>query len=147
MLASLVLPGAALVRASFVRVNAFNSVDLPTFERPAKAIWAKPSAGISSARPPAAALVTNSVFRTFMIFHLKVEATRVKQNTAWLPPSGGSTLMRDGIVRNGRLNVGSGRGRCDRGQRTGERYLQHLVHRVDHIDVERVENVLGNVRE
>src|SRR3954451_15876100 len=65
MLASRVLPGAALVRASFVRVSAFKSVDLPTFERPANAIWARPSAGISSARTPAAALVTNSVLRIF----------------------------------------------------------------------------------
>jgi hypothetical protein len=61
------LPGAALVRASFVRVNAFKSVDLPTFERPANAIWARPSAGISSARPPAAALVTNSALMTFTV--------------------------------------------------------------------------------
>ena len=48
MLASRVLPGAALVRASVLRASAFSRVDLPTFERPASAICASPSAGIPS---------------------------------------------------------------------------------------------------
>ena len=80
MLASRVLPGAALVRASFVRVSAFSSVDLPTFDRPANAICATVSDGMPSARPPAslafardspelaeraAALVTKSALKTF----------------------------------------------------------------------------------
>jgi hypothetical protein len=59
-LASRVFPGAALVRATFARHNAFNSVDLPTFERPVMAICGKPSRGMPLALPPAAALVMNS---------------------------------------------------------------------------------------
>jgi hypothetical protein len=50
-LASRVLPGAALVRAIFRRTSAFNSVDLPTFERPAKAICAIPSFGTPTISP------------------------------------------------------------------------------------------------
>ena len=67
MLASRVLPGAALVRASFCRTSAFSRVDFPTFDRPANAICASPSAGMPSVRPPAAALVTKSALRTFKI--------------------------------------------------------------------------------
>ena len=67
MLASRVLPGAALVRASFVRVSAFSRVDLPTFDRPANAICATVSDGMPSARPPAAALVTKSARKSFNV--------------------------------------------------------------------------------
>ena len=75
-LASRVLPGAALVRASFVRLNAFNRVDLPTFDRPANAICATPSAGIPSARPPEAALVTKSALKTFNVIRDSLFAIR-----------------------------------------------------------------------
>src|SRR4051812_50203661 len=55
--------------------------------------------------------------------------------------------MSNRIVRNGRLNLGVRSRRRDRGQRAGERYLQYLVHRVDHVDVECVEYVLGDIGE
>src|SRR5688572_27910146 len=56
-LASRVLPGAALVRASRRRTSALIKVDLPTFDRPTSAISGVPSLGRSAAL---AALVTNS---------------------------------------------------------------------------------------
>jgi hypothetical protein len=64
-LASRVLPGAALVRATFRRHNALSSVDFPTFDRPAMAICGIPSRGMPAALPPAAALVTNSADKIF----------------------------------------------------------------------------------
>jgi hypothetical protein len=67
MFASRVLPGAALVRATFDRHSAFSSVDLPTFDRPVIAIWGRPSWGIPLVLPPAAALVTNSADMTFKL--------------------------------------------------------------------------------
>jgi hypothetical protein len=57
MLASRVLPGAALVRAMRWRTSALIRLDLPTFERPISATSGAPSCGRPSA---AAALVTNS---------------------------------------------------------------------------------------
>jgi hypothetical protein len=57
MLASRVLPGAALVRAIRWRTSALIRLDLPTFDRPTSAISEAPSRGRSSA---AAALLTNS---------------------------------------------------------------------------------------
>src|SRR4051812_11521937 len=148
MFASLVFPGAALVRASFVRVSAFNKVDLPTFERPPKAIWARPSAGTSSARPSAAALVTNSVLRIFNRLATSDWRRAHLGSTSRQPPTASRCAsMRNGIVRNGRLNLGVRSRWRHRGQRAGERYLEHLVHRVDHVNVERVEYVLGDVGE
>src|SRR3954463_12870578 len=122
MLASRVLPGAALVRASFVRVNAFKSVDLPTFERPANAIWASPSAGILSARPPAAALVTKSAPK---IFTYRDPGSGIRDRLLYGPsipyhaPRQASVSNR--VVRDRRLNVGPRRGWRHRGQRAGER--------------------------
>jgi hypothetical protein len=57
MLASRVLPGAALVRATRWRTSALIRLDLPTFERPTSATSRSPSLGKSAAD---AALVTNS---------------------------------------------------------------------------------------
>jgi len=57
MFASLVLPGAALVLAMVRRTSALIRLDLPTFERPTRAIAAKSSAGKSRA---VAALAMNS---------------------------------------------------------------------------------------
>ena len=65
MLASRVLPAAALVRATGRRHSALINVDLPTFERPAIAICGNPSRGTPVDVPPAAALVTNSAEMIF----------------------------------------------------------------------------------
>src|SRR5690349_10612622 len=66
--ASRVLPGAALVRATFVRHSALIRVDFPTFDRPASATCARPSWGMPWPRPPAAALVTKSAERSFNLY-------------------------------------------------------------------------------
>jgi hypothetical protein len=67
MFASRVFPGAALVRATLLRHNAFSNVDFPTFDRPVIAIRGKPSRGIPSFAPPAAALVMKSAEITFKL--------------------------------------------------------------------------------
>jgi hypothetical protein len=56
-LISLVLPGAALVRAIRWRTRALIKLDLPTFERPTRATCGTPSRGTPATD---AALVTNS---------------------------------------------------------------------------------------
>ena len=58
MLACRVLPGAALVRASFWRSNAFTRLDFPTFERPANANCGMSSRSRPSRGPSTDALVT-----------------------------------------------------------------------------------------
>jgi hypothetical protein len=62
-LASRVLPGFALVRATFLRTSALIRLDLPTFERPASATWGRPSRGMPF--PEADALATNSAETIF----------------------------------------------------------------------------------
>jgi hypothetical protein len=57
MLASRVLPGVALVRATRCRTSALIRLDLPTFERPMSATSGDPSPGKSRA---VAALITKS---------------------------------------------------------------------------------------
>ena len=57
--------------------------------------------------------------------------------------------VRGRVVRYGGLHAGFSRGRDgrDRSYRLGQRDLQYLVHRLDHVDVEGVEHVLGDVRQ
>jgi hypothetical protein len=84
MFARRVLPGAALVRASFRRTSAFSSVDLPTLDRPAIAICARPSAGIPSALT---ALVTKSALRIFNIgTRFAIRCSRFEARTATREP-------------------------------------------------------------
>src|SRR5262245_27985405 len=112
MFASRVLPGAALVRATVWRQRAFNRLDLPTLERPANAICARPSRGISCVWPPAAALVTNSTLRSFKDPVALGRCPPPGRSSDRHRPAasgqrravGGQRLMRN-VVRDGGLNV------------------------------------------
>src|SRR5262245_28990627 len=132
MFASRVLPGAALVRAIRCRVSALIRLDLPTFDRPTSTISERPTTGNPDAP---ATLVTNSA---------EILKGRVGARWIWwarlvnppgLPglPALPDRLMSNGVVGDGavdrpRLRLG---GQTSR-QRLGQRYLQDLVHRLDH---------------
>src|SRR5438093_1853590 len=74
------------------------------------------------------------------------DSIRINNQSAISNQQSTISLMRDGIV-----DDVNGLGRRLRGQsarqRLGQRDFQDLVHRLDHVDVQRVQYVLGNVRQ
>src|SRR5438094_9976270 len=125
MLASRVLPAAALVRASRCRTSALIRLDLPTSDRPTRAISAAPSRGKSS---------TLAALRTKL-----ASAFMARANGEWLwtmaAPSTlchqPSAMSHDGSVRNGVVDDVHGLGLRRGGEaprhRLGPRNLQDLV--------------------
>src|SRR5436190_165462 len=103
------------MRATWARVSAFRSVDLPTLDRPTRTMCGTPSCGMPSA---STALVTNRASKTFKLVRDR-------------------RLVADDRVRRG--------GRNRRRQRLDQGDLQHFVHRLDHVDGQRVEDVLRDV--
>src|SRR5947208_629340 len=148
MFASRVLPGAPLVRATRRRTSALISVDLPTFDRPTSAVSGAPSRGKSSA-PAALRTKVAAIFTGFGIRDSGFGGTRSAANPCESPvPTPESRLVSNGVVDDGaadRLRLGFSRQAAR--QRFGQRDLQDLVHRLDHVDVQRVEHVLGDVRQ
>src|SRR5512137_216489 len=98
-LTSCVLPGVALVLTRLFRFrNALIREDLPTFERPEKAIWGRSSSG--NCFGPAA-LVTNSAERIFMgisdcvLKDQVIRACRKKKRLGHLPQSLAHLILAD----------------------------------------------------
>src|SRR5262245_6857720 len=150
MFASRVLPGAALVRATRCRSSALIRLDLPTFERPTMATSGRPSAGKSAAP---AALVMNSA----VIFNQTAGGAGGAGRPGWVTtrPSSPSRLsslscplVSNGVVDDGAVDrFGLSTRAQTAGQRFGQRDFQDLVHRLDHVDVQRVQHVFRNVRQ
>src|SRR5262245_48228408 len=149
MLANLVLPGVALVRANGWRTSALIRLDLPTFDRPTKATSGDRSRGKSAAP---AALVTNSAtictsrWLFASLLALGSGFTHASTRPQGLEPVSRKPWSVWTRVSCGFCNIGDdGSGGNARRQRLGQRNLQHLVHRRHHVHVERVHDVLGNV--
>src|SRR5262245_10859774 len=149
MLANLVLPGAALVRANGWRTRALIRLDLPTFDRPTIATSGSRSRGKS---PAPTALVTNSATICNPVWLSAVGSG------LWVPAIGSQPKIDLGRcmlwskawcleprvdrsvwtrVSCGLCHIGdNGSGGNARRQRLGQRNLQHLVHRRHHVHVE-----------
>src|SRR4029453_15777723 len=154
MLARRVLPGAALVRAIVRCASALIRLDLPTLDRPASATCGRPSCGIPV--PADATLVTKSAAKTFnsprcslSVARCAVAVGRCSRN----PYSSHeqretshekrATSVGNALFRDGRLyGFGFGRRSGNRPQGPGQRNLQDLIHVLDEIDIERIQNVL-----
>src|SRR5437870_12995438 len=127
MFASLVLPGAPLVRATRWRTSALIRLDLPTFDRPTSATSGRPSRGRSAAL---AALVTKvaSILTGFGVRDLGFGGIRVLRIPANPEPripnpdSVSDGVVDDGAVDRFRLRLSRQASR----QRFGQRDLQDL---------------------
>src|SRR5581483_12451339 len=137
MFASRVFPGAPLVRATRRRTSALISDDLPTFDRPTSAISGAPSHGKSSA---VAALRT----KVASIFNSDVASAEcgqtfaipIRKSAIRNPQTEIRNLMSNGVVDNGAVDRFGLRRRQPARQRFGQRDLQDLIHRLDHVDVQ-----------
>src|SRR5438046_931235 len=129
MLASRVFPGAALVRATRWRTSALMRLDLPTLERPTRAISASPSRGRSLALA-ALRMKLASMFKEIVdcgVLIVDSIADSISNQSSICNQQSTISLMRDGIVDgvNGRgLRLGGQTAR----QRLGQRDFQDLVH-------------------
>src|SRR6266540_5278036 len=100
-----VRPGVLLVRARCFRpASALMALDLPTFERPAKASSGGPAAGRSAARP--AARQNTACEKTFMMGLEILIKSRLSDSEGRDDPSNGA--RRGGGSRSGRAGIGAG---------------------------------------
>src|SRR5437762_9625472 len=100
MLASRVLPGAPLVRATRWRTSALMRLDLPTLERPTRAISASPSRGRSLALA-ALRMKRASMFKEIVDCRVLIVdsiADSISNQSSIGNQQSTISLMRDGIV-------------------------------------------------
>src|SRR6185503_21342556 len=133
MLASRVLPGAALVRATRCRTSALIRLDLPTFERPTSPISARPSRGRSLAlaalRTKLASMFKGWMRRTGRRGWKNRGRECVPACPAFLPLLPGASVSNGVVDDVDRLGLGLG-GQTAAHHGFGQRDLQDFVHRL-----------------